>query len=474
MCWQRRTTRVLVLGWLIVAGPQACSPEAPTAPDDSVLLAARGSGGGGKASTEIKISALDPDTVPADTVLSIRVLGSGFTAGSEVSWTLAGEATTEVTTSGPVTFVSSKELHVPVTVVPDARLASYDVVVTAIGGKKGIGVEKLEVVAKFNPLPEPNWAVLSDALDLNDRGVLVGSGRDAGGSPRALRWVPGGASWLVEELGPGEAVSINEQGEVVRRNWDPAANSWHSWVLTSNGTEVYVGAVWVSGISDSGNLVGAIDTGGAYAYAAWRRTSASSWSGPVPLPGTATHPSSWVSRIGDGDVIAGWVNKGTLDADEWPAIWPFDGSGWDAPVIVDTQAHGRARDVNVHGEIAGSSAPCASGCPGRPTFWSGVGAVRQLLADPYYGINGISTASIVGINNSTRIAGNAVIPVGRKGALVTHAVLWASPTVSEYLDLGAARAAWFSEARAISDAGLVAGIYRQADGRQHAVVWRFP
>ena len=100
-------------GWLIVAGPQACSPEAPTAPDDSVLLAARGSGGGGKASTEIKISALDPDTVPADTVLSIRVLGSGFTAVSEVSWTLAGEATTEVTTSGPVTFVSSKSCTRP-------------------------------------------------------------------------------------------------------------------------------------------------------------------------------------------------------------------------------------------------------------------------------------------------------------------------------------------------------------------------
>ena len=113
MCWQRRTTCVLVLGWLIVAGPQACSPEAPTAPDDSVLLAARGSGGGGKASTEIKISALDPDTVPADTVLSIRVLGSGFTAGSEVSWTLAGEATTEVTTSGPVTFVAQRSCTCP-------------------------------------------------------------------------------------------------------------------------------------------------------------------------------------------------------------------------------------------------------------------------------------------------------------------------------------------------------------------------
>jgi len=49
-----------------------------------------------------------------------------------------------------------------------------------------------------------------------------------------------------------------------------------------------------------------------------------------------------------------------------------------------------------------------------------------------------------------------------------------TPTASQYLDLGAARAAWVSEARALSDAGLVAGIYRQPDGRQHAVVWRFP
>lgn len=476
MCWKRLTTCVLVPGWLIAAGLQACSPEAPTAPEDedAVLVAARGGGAGGKATTEIKVTAVDPDTVPADTALIIRVLGSGFTDGAQVSWELAGEPTTEVTTSGPVTFVSPKELHAPVTVAPDARLASYDVVVTAVGGKKGIGVERLEVVAKFNPLPEPTWAHQSNAHDLNDAGVVVGSASYVSGDLRAMRWVPSGAGWLGQELGPGEAVAINGQGDVVRCYLDPGTNTWHSWVLTSSGAEVYLGAVFVSGISDSGNLVGAIGTGGAYAYAAWRRQSATSWAAPVLLPGTATHPVAWASAIGGNETIAGWVNHGTLDADEWPVVWTFNGSGWDAPIVVDGQSYGRARDVNTEGEIAGRSTSCASGCPTRPTYWSAAGAARQLLADPYYGASGPGTAWVVGLNGASQITGNAAVPVGRKGALVTHAVLWPSPTASRYLDLGAARAAWFSEAHALNETGLVAGVYRQADGRRHAVVWRTP
>jgi uncharacterized membrane protein len=414
--------------------------------------------------------------VPADTTLIIRVLGTGFTDGSQVSWELAGEPTTDVITSGPVTFVSPKELHAPVTVTPNARLANYDVVVTAVGGKKGIGVERLEVVAKFNPLPEPTWAYQSNAHDVNDAGVVVGSANYASGEVRAMRWVPSGGGWLAQELGPGEAVAVNEQGDVVRRYLDSAAGTWtwHSWVLTAAGSEVYLGAVFVNGISDAGNLVGAIDTGGAYAYAVWRRQSAASWAEPVQLPGTATHPVAWVSDIGGNETIAGWVNHGTLDVDERPVVWTFDGSGWTGPAIVDAQAYGRARDVNSHGEIAGRSTSCASGCPARPTYWSAVGATKQLLADPYYGASGPGTAWVVGLNSASQIAGNAAVPVGRKGALVTHAVLWPSPVASRYLDLGAARAAWFSEAHALNETGLVAGVYRQADGRRHAVVWRTP
>jgi hypothetical protein len=225
--WRKRWTRcALVAGWVLAAGLLACDGEAPTAPGVADPQVARRGGSGGQGATEIKISALDPDTVPADTILVIRVLGSGFTQGSEVSWALAGEPTTSVTTSGSVTFVSPKELHAPVTVSPDARLASYDVIVTAAGGKKGIGVERLEVVAKFNPLPEPDWANVSNAYDVNSGGVVVGSGRDAQGAPRALRWIPAGAGWVAEELGPGEAVALNERGDVVRRYANPGDNNW--------------------------------------------------------------------------------------------------------------------------------------------------------------------------------------------------------------------------------------------------------
>lgn len=472
MGWKRSTRGVFVPCWIMATGLLGCSVEAPTEPGDTDPLTARGGAGASKPTTEIKISALDPDTVPADTALVIRVLGSGFTDGSQVSWELAGEPTADVTTSGPVTFISSKELHAPVTVVQDARIATYDVVVTAAGGKKGIGVERLEVVAKFNPLPEPNWAYQSNAHDVNDAGVVVGSASYSNGELRAMRWVPGGNGWLAQELGPGEAVSMNDRGDVVRRYFDPVTNMWHSWVLTSAGPEVYLGAVFVSGISDAGNLVGAINSGGAWPYVAWRRLSEDSWAPPVLLPGTATHPVAWVSDIGSNETIAGWVNQGVLGADEWPVVWSFNGSGWNAAAVVDAQAHGRARDINSRGAIAGTTTSCSSGCAGRPTYWSAVGASRQLLADPYYGMT--PWTGVVGLNDADRIAGTAPVPVGRKGAGVVHAVLWVSPTASEYLDLGAARAAWSSEAHALNETGLVAGVYRQADGRRHAVVWRTP
>ena len=480
MSWKRMTAYVLAAGWLAVSGPQGCGAGPPTDPGDEGLVAARGGGGGGKATTDVKVSALDPDTVPADTILTIRVLGSGFTAGSQVSWQLAGSPTTKVSTSGPVIFVSSKELEAPVTVQADAPLTSYDVVVSAAGGKKGIGVELLEVVAKFNPLPEPSSAYQSVAHDVTHAGVIVGGMRNSSGDRQALRWVPSGEGWVYEDLGSGEAVAVNEQGYVLILDWPDATHSaWRSRVRTPSGVEIDLGEVWVNGISETGTILGAIQNGARWTYVAWRRLSETTWDEPTILPGTASHPYASHASISRTEDIAGWVSMGVLDADEWPVIWTFDGVGWSGPIPVDTQQGGRAHVVGARGTIAGGSAPCTAGCPKRPTYWPAAGAVRELLADPWYGrvSGGGSTASAVDMNQADQIVGTALVPMnkrGRAGALVDHAVAWLSPSAVEYLDLGAAKAGGFSYGYAVNDHGLVVGLYRDEHGRGHAVAWRLP
>ena len=465
----------LAIGWLLLLGLQACEPGSPTDPVEGELLSARGTGGG--KTTGITISALDPDTVPADTALTIRVLGSGFTAGSQVSWNLAGTPTTKVATTGPVAFISSKELRVPVTIQTDAPLTSYDVVVTAVGGKKGIGVEMLEVVAKFEPLPEPEWAVNSRAEAINEDGVVVGSASDGYGL-RALKWTPDGQGWVVEELGSGRAIAVNDDGYVSIWDFDSVAGAMRARIVAPSGTEVDFGFVRVDAIGSSGNLAGGSTSGAPSLPLAWRRLSATAWDEPVVLAGTAGHPNAQVMRMSDEDVIAGFVYAGTWSSENRrPVTWIFDGDGWSDPVLVDSEVGGVARAVNSNGAIAGYILPCASGCPSRPTYWPAAGAARQLLADPYYGRlqGGAVSAVVVDMNNAEQIAGTAVVEIGRsRKVLVDHAAVWLSPSADEYLDLGLARANGYSRASALNDAGVVVGYYQDGGSRNHAVVWRLP
>ncbi|MDP2483000.1 MAG: hypothetical protein Q8W45_06940 [Candidatus Palauibacterales bacterium] len=487
-----RLTMSLVCGVAIAAALQACGPDLPTVPAEEVeLLAARGGGGGGgggKTSTEIKISALDPDTVPADTVLIVRVLGSGFTAGSQVSWNLAGVPTSKVSTSGPVLFISSSELRAPVTIQPDAPLASYDVVVTAAGGKKGIGMELLEVVAKPIVLPVPDGTVRSRASDVNDSGVIVGTVIDAAGQQLAVRWTPLGDTWAVEVLGPGSAVAINDEGYIVRRAYDSVAERYDSWVVTPVGGEVYVGEVYVHSIANTGTLIGLAGPNGQRAPVVWRRVSATTWGPPMPLPAPTGHQWWEANAISDRDDIAGHSYTdihpdGTPSGLEWAAVSSFSGGQWGPTVLVDTELGGAAMAMNIHGAIAGGSWPCsewdpARGCdPSRPVFWAGVGAPRQLLADPYYGVfTGPVTAMVNDMNNSDQIVGWSRVPMAqaRKGTTNTHAVVWLSPSASMPLDLGAAVGRWFTEAVAINDAGLAVGYGRQPTFKDQAMAWRIP
>jgi len=478
--------RIRIPGSVLVAlatsvslGAVACSPDLPTRPDDD-LVAARpsgGGGGGGKTTTELKVSSLDPDTVPADTALVIRVLGSGFTAGSQVSWQLAGSPTTKVTTTGPVTWVSASELLAPVTVAADAPLTSYDVVVTAAGGKKGIGVEMLEVVADLILLPEPDWAAYSRASDVADDGTIVGAAGDGGSVLRALRWRPAGSGWVVEELGSGAAVGVNDMGYVLVRDSDGTTGRQSARVVTPTGAVTELGPVSVNRIGNSGTVIGGLEVDGAWVAVAIPRSGAG-WGSPIALRGLDGMRPGDLLAINDRDDIVGQLRDAANN--EHGAVWRFSGGGWAAPVLVDPGTSGAALALATDGTIAGAVWPCVESgggacAPSRPAVWAAAGGARQLLADPYYDqFPGMAITGLVSdISEDHRVVGWSRVPVGRRGTEM-HAAVWLAPGATDVLDLGAWQPRWSSQAHAINDAGLVVGEASLPGLARRAAAWRIP
>jgi hypothetical protein len=90
------------------------------------------------------------------------VLGSGFDDGSDATFTLDGTPTPKVRTNH-TQFVNPSELRANITVALDAVIDFYDIEVVTTRGKKGIGADKFQVVAKGggvgNSLPDPAIAV---------------------------------------------------------------------------------------------------------------------------------------------------------------------------------------------------------------------------------------------------------------------------------------------------------------------------
>jgi hypothetical protein len=107
---------------------------------------ADGSGGstGGSTTGTISVTGTSPAIAPTDTVIDVQVSGSGFAKGATVRWSIAGDTTRVQVLSS--TFVNSSTMRARISVPKDAPLGSYDVIVTNIGGKKGIGAELFEVV----------------------------------------------------------------------------------------------------------------------------------------------------------------------------------------------------------------------------------------------------------------------------------------------------------------------------------------
>lgn len=123
----------------IALGGVSCSGDG-SAVSERVLAPAMPDGGGGPP----KVEATDPTGAEQGTRLVVRVLGSNFDDGSEVTFKLDRKTVADVITNS-TTFVSSSELEVDVSIGAEAVPDFYDVEVQTARGKKGIGVELFEV-----------------------------------------------------------------------------------------------------------------------------------------------------------------------------------------------------------------------------------------------------------------------------------------------------------------------------------------
>jgi hypothetical protein len=130
----------------------SCRGE-PTAvaPHDtpSFARASGGGGGGTTTSTTITVTGASPAIARTDTVVDVVISGSGFAKGATARWAIGGDTTKVQVLSNA--YVNSTTLKARIAIPAGAPIGSYDIVVTDVGGKKGIGAELFEIV-----LGDPN------------------------------------------------------------------------------------------------------------------------------------------------------------------------------------------------------------------------------------------------------------------------------------------------------------------------------
>jgi probable HAF family extracellular repeat protein len=228
------TIAVLVLA----LGPGGgCSEPTSVSPGESL----KAKGGGTTSTTAPAVSSVDPTYgQQGETNKKVRVIGSGFDVNSQVEFALDGVSDSYKVRTNSTRFISPTELEADITISSDATLDLYDVVVTSVGGKKGIGTEMFEVTAATSI---GTLGGNTAAEGVNGAGEVVGFSLASGGTQHAFYW---SATTEMLDLGAGHAWAIDEAGLTIAGNAQGHAVLW----TKSNGAwsaptpKVTLGAIW--------------------------------------------------------------------------------------------------------------------------------------------------------------------------------------------------------------------------------------
>lgn len=330
----------------------ACSSDLPTEVADVDIRAAKGgsTGGSGKPTSGITVGAALPREATQDTTLDVQILGSGFARGMVARWAIDSVVTSKVVVNS-TRYVSSTELVANITVMSDAPLTEYDIIVTSTkGGKPGIGTEVFDVVEELG-LPSLGGAY-TGALSINESGQIAGysSYYVSGGSSldHPVIWENG----TVRDLLPtgytmGRAVDINENGQV---------------------------AGWLTGPA------------GGFTLFVWSPTT-----GMRFLPTLPGEIQNGVFAINDAGVVVGWSGRAAV-------MWE---NGVLRIIRNDSTLWHAATDINNSGEVVGYSEPEINSSPQTAWKWSTASGVQSLTT--LQGDLGVPT----GINDLGQVVGSS-------------------------------------------------------------------
>jgi len=234
-----------------------------------------------------------------DVQLSVHIFGSGFEAGAQAKWSLGADSTSVVTNS--TTLVSSTELIAVITVANTAPIDLYDVAVTNLSGKKGVGAELFAVTTAT---VVGSGTLGGDVIvnEISDLGHVVGY------FDRAGPFISDGNT-LISLGTTGQAWGVSPGGDVVvGRDDAPVA-----WVRQPSGA--YVKETLPVLVSVGGGAMHAASgPNGTLLAGGYQRTSASKQSQstqPVVWTRTGTTWSAPTVYTAPADQGTGWAVTGT-------------------------------------------------------------------------------------------------------------------------------------------------------------------
>ena len=286
----------------------------------------------------------------------------------------------------------------------------------------------------------------SSAVDINDRGIVVGHSTRADGRTHAFLWQRG----VMTDLGTlggdfSAAVAVNEAGHVIgdSRTADGRSHAflWRDGEMADLGPAD--GWSWAAGINAADVVVGtsrsATDNLG-YAVR-WRRGHTE-----ILDPTNA----EFAVAVNDHGLVAGRTNAGAV-------LWTRQGV---VPLGTLGGEYSFVSALNEAGAVTGYSQTAAGQSHGF--LWR-----RGVMTD--LGTLGGEFSNPTALNERGDVVGYAARSGGE-----SHAFLWDRDGIRDLGSLGGHNPATGvdSIALAVNNRGLVAGISNGPDGSSHAVAWR--
>jgi probable HAF family extracellular repeat protein len=441
----RRPAAAMLLSYALVTACNGGSSTGPPPNDPS----------------EPSVASTVPASASPSVTLDVRVLGSGFDAGSSVGFALDGVVDPRVRTN-QTTYGSENELLANITIAADALPGLYDVSVTSSAGKKGTGGDLFMVLAPVElTVTAADPAAVPQNITLDVR--VLGSGFDRGSKVELV--LNGVADPKVKTngttYGSGTELvaNVTVAADALPERYDVRVTSSTGGtvsgvdLLTVLAIQSLAPDAFGMDVNSSGTVAGYVEVPPTCFGVGFRPVVWTSGHGlrrlPVP-PGTCSAASG---GINDEGVVIGSVNN---TAYRW---LPGPGETWTPEAL---GLEGSPQDINRRGDIALLYVADAAAVVWNATVWTPEDGILH-LADLPGSTRGCLS---MGLNNLRHVVGRCHYAENDK----LTPVIW-SAFASQPIQLPQLPGVERSSPNAINDAGVIVGLAMPTGGASHAVRW---